>query len=324
MSLRKLKNSELHEKLSLLAQRERKLLREVLLHIIEVDRRKLFLEKAYPNMYEYLVQGIGYSAASAQRRIDAARIMAQVPELGIKIEQGAVNLSQLSQVQKTIRFIKKNSDTKITLAKKAELIKKIENKSFKETELVLAQEFSLPEVHEEKVKVQKDESVRIEMTFSKEEMELITQAQALLGHSLEKQNLSIKSIKDLLVYCSRKVVQQKMQNKPQARDKNKAQVQVKNRDQEQSQPSVRLVGERIEKVIPQAEGVVLSQAIKNQIWQRDQYCQFKDNLTGKICGSQNYLEVDHIKPQWANGGHEIKNLRILCSSHNKHRYQIGK
>ncbi|MBK7961713.1 MAG: hypothetical protein IPK04_11270 [Bdellovibrionales bacterium] len=47
-------------------------------------------------MFDYLVKEIGYTPASAQRRIDAARMMQQVPELGNKIENGTLKLTQVS------------------------------------------------------------------------------------------------------------------------------------------------------------------------------------------------------------------------------------
>ena len=73
IELENLKDLELNEKIKTLASQERKLTQVILLHIAEVDRRKLFLRKAYPSLFEYLVQEIGYSFGAAQRRIDAAR-----------------------------------------------------------------------------------------------------------------------------------------------------------------------------------------------------------------------------------------------------------
>ncbi len=46
-SLKNLTNAELNNQLKDLVQKERKILHVILLHIREVDRRKLYLEKAY-------------------------------------------------------------------------------------------------------------------------------------------------------------------------------------------------------------------------------------------------------------------------------------
>lgn len=136
---------------------------------------------AFPNLFEYLTFGIGYSAASAQRRIDAARLMHEVPSLGEKIESGSVSLNQVSFLQKSIRGIKNTKQIKISKEKKQELIEKICGQSFKETEQILAQELDLPINHIEKHRTQQDESVRVEITFSKEQLELLIKLEIYLA-----------------------------------------------------------------------------------------------------------------------------------------------
>lgn len=324
MVLRKLKNLDLHEKMKSLLKNERTLIHEVLLHIVEVDRRKLFLEMAYPSLYEYLVDGIGYSSASAQRRIDAARIMAQVPELGDKIEAGSISLSQLGQVQKAFRQVRKISPSPVTLEEKKKLISKIEDKSFKETELVLAHFFSLPEVYEEKMKIQKDESVRIEMTLSKTELEIIKQAQLLLGHELRKQNLSSQSIKDLLICSSKKIIQQKTKYKDATLSMDSLTKLDNVNTSESIEHSEPLNLSKTFNPLEEPIRKTISMSVKKEILKNQNSCQFISPITGKVCNSKQFLEFDHIKPQWAGGSHNAQNLRLLCSNHNKHRYKMGR
>ena len=207
-----LKNLELHENLKTLAARERKLTHVILLHIMEVDRRKFYLERAYPSLWAYLVEGIGCSASAAQRRIDAARLMVQVPSLGQKLEEGSVNLSQVSSLQKNLRQAQKKSPdgskVRITPEEKQILVEKLENKSSKETELLLAQTFGEPIKQQEFQKIQKDESTRLEMTFSKLEMEILEEAKSYLSHALSRAGHDF-SLKAMFLYCARKVIQQK-------------------------------------------------------------------------------------------------------------------
>ncbi len=63
--LQKLESEDLHNKLIELTSRERKLTAHILWHLAEVDRRKLYLQRAYPSFFEYLVTGLGYAPASA-------------------------------------------------------------------------------------------------------------------------------------------------------------------------------------------------------------------------------------------------------------------
>jgi hypothetical protein len=109
--LTRLKDEELHSQLEYRVTEERRLTHQILQLIAEIDRRKLYLPMAYPSLYDYLVQGIGYTPASAQRRIDAARLMQQVPDLGIKIESGSLKLTQVSLVQQTLRLVRKRDNT---------------------------------------------------------------------------------------------------------------------------------------------------------------------------------------------------------------------
>lgn len=207
-----LKNPELHENLKSLVIKERKLTHEILLHIMEVDRRKLFLEMAYPSLWEYLVNGIGYSASAAQRRIDAARLMVHVPQLGEKLETGSLNLSQVSVLQKTLRQVQRKaqdgSRLRISPDHKQQIVEMLEHKSSKETELFLAQTFGTSIEQNEVLKLQRDESTRIEMTYSKYEMEILEEAKILLGHSLLRSQEGF-NLKAMFLYCAKKIIQQK-------------------------------------------------------------------------------------------------------------------
>ncbi|MFZ4404298.1 MAG: hypothetical protein ACOYOK_09380, partial [Pseudobdellovibrionaceae bacterium] len=93
LALQNLASEALHSKLLELTSRERKLTTHILWHLAEVDRRKLYLQMAFPSFFEYMVTGLGYAPASAQRRIDAARLLAQLPQtesmqVAQKIEAG--------------------------------------------------------------------------------------------------------------------------------------------------------------------------------------------------------------------------------------------
>ncbi|MGZ3770765.1 MAG: hypothetical protein ACXVCR_11575 [Bdellovibrio sp.] len=59
--LSKISDSDLEFQLKNLVAKERKLLHVILEHIREVDFRKIYLERAYSSLYEYLVKELGYS-----------------------------------------------------------------------------------------------------------------------------------------------------------------------------------------------------------------------------------------------------------------------
>lgn len=54
--MKNLNDNELNQKLKNLAAQERALLEQILEHIAEVDRRRLFLKMAFPSLFEYLTK----------------------------------------------------------------------------------------------------------------------------------------------------------------------------------------------------------------------------------------------------------------------------
>src|SRR5690242_7789980 len=66
-------------------------------HIIELERRKLYLH--YPSLWSYLVQECGLEEWQAERRIRGARILKRFPHLKSELESGKLNLSLLEIAQ---------------------------------------------------------------------------------------------------------------------------------------------------------------------------------------------------------------------------------
>jgi hypothetical protein len=107
----------------------------------------------------------------------------KAPEVAESIEKGAINLSQACELQTAL----KQAQVSYHLPK---LIKDIENKSKHETKVILAKALELPIQTAEKQKPQADESVRVEMTFTKEQWERLQEVKQLHVHALEDQTLA--------------------------------------------------------------------------------------------------------------------------------------
>lgn len=127
MNLKHLTDSTLLKDTKYLASRERELTVQILHHIKEIDRRKLYSDLKYSSLYEYCIRELNYSEASAQRRISGARMLKDLPEIEAKIESGEISLTNLELAGK---FMKDN-DIKEP-KKKKEILKQIENMSKKE------------------------------------------------------------------------------------------------------------------------------------------------------------------------------------------------
>jgi hypothetical protein len=274
MNLQKLSNEELALNLKNLISKEREILSLILEHILEIDRRKFYLKMAYSSLFDYLTKHLGYSSGSAQRRIDAARLMKEVPELSQKLENGSLNLSQISLVQKAIR------QQKVQLSHKLEILESLENKSFFESQSIVSKALDIEIKEVTKITNQKDESIRLEITLSKEQWQKLQQMKSLLPNGSGEWS-------EVLEYLADQVIEKKTKAK----------------------------------TLPKPSEKRVNISMRKHIRNRDQCCQHKDKITGRICGTKLNLQIDHIKPLWAGGQSTEENLQLLCANHNRHRYR---
>jgi 5-methylcytosine-specific restriction endonuclease McrA len=306
-----LKDHELNNKLKSLASEEQKLTQTIIEHIAEVDRRKLFLSMAYSSLFDYLTKEINYSAGAAQRRIDAARMLQKIPEVAQKIESGHLNLGQISKVQQICRQIKKESGQIVPTEIQKNVLDKIENLNSQQTDLLLAQEFKIEIKTRAKTHIQRDESTRVELTFSKNEMALIKSAQALLSHKTGG------GLKETLIQLAHDILQK---STPKNIKKNSIiEDQGKIQNFISTQTSTYIATHAATDTATVAVKNVTAR-LRKEILYRDQFCQFINSTTGKVCGSRHYLELDHIVPRFAGGDHDVDNLRVLCKNHNNYRF----
>lgn len=129
MNLKHLTDSVLLADTKFLVNRERELTTKILHHLKEIDKRKLYSDLKYSSLYEYCIRELGYSEASAHRRIVAARMLETIPEIEEKIDQGLLNLTNIAQAN---QFFKENGVT--DPVEKKEILDQLEGKSKKETE----------------------------------------------------------------------------------------------------------------------------------------------------------------------------------------------
>jgi 5-methylcytosine-specific restriction endonuclease McrA len=226
----------------------------------------------------------------------------EIPEVSEKVKSGALNLSQLSQLQQATRLAQKTGQRKIETAEKKELLRKLENTTQANTELILAQELALPVIVQNKSIQHRDESVTLTVTFSKEQMALLEQAQDLTAHAVPEKKWS-----ELIAYLAQKEVHRR--------------TTVSNRN---GNTTVAVVKENLQKKTGAGPSRFRRQPIKanikKSILQEQQCCQYIDPISGKICGSNRFLQIDHIQSVAAGGGNERENLQVLCGAHNRFKF----
>ena len=117
-----------------LASEERKITIQLLHHLKEVDKRKLYSDLGYSSLFDFCVIELGYADSSAQRRIVSARLLSEIPSIESKIQSGSLNLTNISNLTHFFR-----EENIVEPAKKEEIIKKVEGLSKRECELKLMQ-----------------------------------------------------------------------------------------------------------------------------------------------------------------------------------------
>jgi hypothetical protein len=78
-----------------LVQKSRGVEAELLLHLGEVDERKLYLECAFPSMFAFCVEELGFSEDAAYARITVARAARRLPAMVEAVRSGQVHLTGL-------------------------------------------------------------------------------------------------------------------------------------------------------------------------------------------------------------------------------------
>lgn len=180
-------NLPIIEKLTALLALERRTTAEMVELIREVDQRKLYLELGHASLFSYLTKVHGLTPASAQRRIDAARMMHAIPGIAADLKCGSLNLLQVSIVAQGARQ-KKKIGQPLLAEEKQKLLERVKHQDIPATQKTVAEVLDLPVLIHEKPRPQKDESVRLEITLSKEQMELLEKARDLLSHRLPNAN----------------------------------------------------------------------------------------------------------------------------------------
>ncbi|HEX5133136.1 MAG TPA: HNH endonuclease [Candidatus Krumholzibacteria bacterium] len=127
-SLRSLSDSAILARVRELTSRERSVTIQILLHLNEVERRRLHLAQGYASMFAYCTAGLGYSESSANLRIRTARCLARFPEVHDLLKAGKVNPSTIARVSRIL-----------TPANKDRVLARIRNKSQREVESIVAE-----------------------------------------------------------------------------------------------------------------------------------------------------------------------------------------
>lgn len=271
-------NEEIENRLGQLIKDERGFTCEILHLIREADARKLYLERSFSNIYEWLVRRYGYSHTAAHRRIQTARLMNAIPELEESLKVGAMSLSNAARLQSVMRREERRTKIKISTDRKKNLFNELLGKTESEAEAILSEAFPESAAMKAHVRSLNELESRLSLVLEKEALEALKRVQELLSHILPGANMA-----EIVSYLAEDYIERK------------------DPLEKKSGPDKRRVNLR-EEVIRRAEG----------------RCEFSDPVSGQICGSRHQIEVDHRLPKALGGSDDLKNLRCLCRAHNQY------
>ncbi len=145
MNLSELNDRKLIDQTMGYVREERELLANILHHFAEIQRRRLFCDYQFKSLYHMAMGHFGYSEDQACRRINAMKLLRELPEIEAKITSGELSLTNLAAAQTLFRQEAKLDGT-ISPDAKLEILKAIASKSTREAERILLSYSSAPEV----------------------------------------------------------------------------------------------------------------------------------------------------------------------------------
>ncbi len=347
LSFQNVSSPELLVKLKNLATEERKITVEILWHLREVERRRLYAEIGYPSLFEYCLKELQYSESAAFRRISAMRALRENPEIESSIQSGELTVTAVAKMQ-TFFKSEKNLRGKIYSSnQRLELFESIKGKSTKEIERKLCAISPASQIRSQERVISATET---EIRFVADNVLLrkLKTVRDLYSHHLKDSSSYAELIEllcdDILKVNQGKVKQEALKNdqvrvekgqKPVLNNGEKHSValtEVESRKVQKlaseyeneraiAKANKNANAENIERLVLNAKPAIHNRYIPKRIKQAvlrksDFSCTFVDPISKRRCSSKFKLQFEHIVPV-AKGGssRDLSNLTVLCATH---------
>ena len=294
-------NAELEFELKNASTDERILTKKIVELVAEALRRRLWAGRGYSSAHRWLVAEFGYSDSSAVRRLDAARILVDVPDMAETLATGSLTLSGLSRLQSAFYQEEKRTGEKITPEAKQEVVKKIENQSSAATSRTVSAEF--PEVSKapkESLRPAGVDGWTLTIGLDSAQKKALDRTRELLSHSHPGATWA-----ELLAHLANEHAKRA---DPVARAERRG---------ARKMPQGFTATEDCLLPPPPAAGPLPRPLRDSVLAKAGGACEYQDPQTGARCGSRIRVEVDHPMPRALGGTNEAENLRCLCAQHNR-------
>ena len=324
-SLSLLSDTELLARIPNVVLAERIAIADVVEHLMEVERRRLYLDQASSSLYTYCRERLGYSEDAAMKRARVARLAVRLPRVLDELRGGTIHLTGLFLLDRYLND--ENAE---------ELLAAARGTSRRELEKILATWFPRPDVPSRiealeggagdaaggshrgsasspstwftcpeadtgpacggaptgdfraRVEPLSADRYRVEFTASAALRAKIEQARELTSHALPNGDLATLFERALDQLIERELKRRTGAGKPRRATK------------------LRLDSRHVQL------------AVARQVWERDNgQCTFVDSA-GRRCRERRFLTLEHRHPFALGGPPTVENLCLVCKAYNAH------
>ena len=283
---------------------------ELLVHLGEIDERKLYLARSFPSMFAYCVAELGFSEDAAYNRIVVARAGRRLPALVEAVRSGRMHLAGVRLLvpyltaenhadllaKATGKSKRQIEELVATLSPKPPVpaaIRKLPERPALAVSMLAAQPPPQPRVqHEPAVRPLAEDTYKIQFTASRAFRDKLKQTQDLLRHRVPNGDMAaiFEAALDALINAVKKD-RFALGRKPRP-----------------AAPSA-----------PTGSGTRhIPDPIKRAVYERDGgRCAFTDDR-GRRCVETGALEFDHLDGFARTHMHSVERIRLLCRPHNQY------
>ncbi|MDB5220946.1 MAG: hypothetical protein JWO86_8873 [Myxococcaceae bacterium] len=284
----------------------------LIVHLIEVEERRLDLRAACTSMLDFCQRRLGMSEGAAFRRITAARLVKRFPTLLGRIERGALHLSTLVLLRPHLTEVnveelaaavagktqRQVEELLARLAPKPDVPSAIvelgaPSNDARPTLFAGADASHVPSAPRARIEPLSEARFKVQLTASAELKAKLERASDLMRHRSPSGDLAvvIDAAMDLLLA---KLEKERL-------GKVKA-------PREPTKPKARS-GTHRSRAIPAS--------VRRAVFERDgEQCTFVDEA-GERCPQRGHLELDHVEARALGGTNAASNLRVRCRAHNR-------
>jgi hypothetical protein len=279
MNLKNLSDQELMAETKAYVKQESALLLTILHHIKEIDRRRLYADYKQPGLLGLIMKEFGYPRDQAIRRIQAMRMLRELPQIEPMLETGELNLTHVGIAQILFSHEKKEGKP-IAPQKKMAILTQVAGKTTREAQKIIFSHSTSPVKFKEVIKMVGADTFEVTFRTNEATVKTLEELRGMLAHS--HPGISLEELIQKLAELGREEFQRV---KPVAAPRPISKAAI-------------------------SKAAISKAAIRRQIWQRDE-----NKCTG--CGSTFALEEDHKLPKAKGGPYSLENMRLLCRSCNQ-------